>query len=205
MRDGDIRSWASPMRSSEHQQPQQMPASSPVQEPPRRRIRIMDSDDDDHPPGGRAEEVQANPAPQMTPAVAAPQPQPQHVRLAADVVQLDTSESDDMYMLLPPSSPPGQDEQCGQGLRSPKLPPADCRRNPVRAIRRRRFEASAVESSEADDDSSECIEIDTDAQALYREAILGIRNARNARSQLRAATAPCPVCALFAHFLGHFL
>ena len=51
----------------------------------------------------------------------------------------------------------------------------------------------------------QCVETDTGAQDLYRDAILGIRNARNARAQLRSSTAPCPVCALFAAFIRHYM
>ena len=67
------------------------------------------------------------------------------------------------------------------------------------------MEAAAAESDLEDDDSSECVESDTNAQQLYREAILGVRNARNSRHQLRSQTTPCNVCALFAQYLQHFV
>jgi hypothetical protein len=70
---------------------------------------------------------------------------------------------------------------------------------------RRRLEAWAVESSACDDPSSECVESDTDAQDLYRSAIRGVRNARQARQQIRSATEHCPVCAKFAAFIAHFM
>jgi hypothetical protein len=70
---------------------------------------------------------------------------------------------------------------------------------------RRRLEAIAAESSASDVDSSECIESDTNAQDLYREAIRGVRNARQARQQIRSATEHCPVCARFAAFLANFM
>lgn len=70
---------------------------------------------------------------------------------------------------------------------------------------RRRLEAAAVETSASDDRSSDCIESDTDAQDLYRSAIRGVRNARQARQQMRLATEHCPVCANFAAFLAHFM
>jgi hypothetical protein len=72
---------------------------------------------------------------------------------------------------------------------------------------RRRLEAEAEESSacDCDDQSSECIESDTDAQDLYRSAIRGVRNARQARQEIRSATEHCPVCAKFAAFLANFL
>ena len=202
MRNGDIRNWTSPLRPRGHQ-PQQLPPDSPLPEPPRRRIRIVESDDDQQPQRDNAEEVMINPS-QSTPPAAVQQPSPQHALPAADVVHVDTSESEDIYLLLPQSNQPQEDQLCGEVLHSPASPPAHRGRYPDRAHRRRRFEASAVETS-ADDDSSECIESDTGAQDLYREAILGIRNARNARAQLRSSTAPCPVCALFAAFIRHYM
>jgi len=71
--------------------------------------------------------------------------------------------------------------------------------------RRRRLEAVAVESAACDDPSSECIESESDAQDLYRSAIRGVRNARQARQQIRSATQHCPVCAKFAAFIAHFI
>ena len=47
-------------------------------------------------------------------------------------------------------------------------------------------------------------ESELNAQDLYHEAILGVRRANNARSQLRSDTINCPVCAKFAAFLQHF-
>jgi hypothetical protein len=70
---------------------------------------------------------------------------------------------------------------------------------------RRRLEAAAVESAASDDDSSECVESDTNAQDLYRAAIRGVRNARQARQQNRSVTEHCPVCSKFATFLAHFM
>jgi hypothetical protein len=70
---------------------------------------------------------------------------------------------------------------------------------------RRRLEAAAEESGASDDDSSECIESDTNAQDLYRAAIRGVRNARQARQQIRSVTEHCPVCSRFASFLAHFM
>jgi hypothetical protein len=202
MRNGDIRNWTSPLRTPGHQ-PQQAPPDSPLPEPPRRRIRIVESDDDEQPQRDNAEEVMINP-PQSPHSAAVQQPSPQHAEPAADVVHVDTSESEDIYLLLPQSDRPPEDQLCGEGLPSPATSTAHSRRYPVRASRRRRFEASAEETS-AVDDSSECVETDTGAQDLYRDAILGIRNARNARAQLRSSTAPCPVCALFAAFIRHYM
>jgi hypothetical protein len=69
---------------------------------------------------------------------------------------------------------------------------------------RRRLEAAAVESAASNDESSDCIESDTNAQDLYRSAIRGVRNARHARQQIRSVTEHCPVCSKFAVFLAHF-
>ena len=70
---------------------------------------------------------------------------------------------------------------------------------------RMRLEAAAEESAASDDDSSDCIESDTNAQDLYRSAIRGVRNARQARQQIRSVTEHCPVCSRFAAFLAHFM
>ena len=70
---------------------------------------------------------------------------------------------------------------------------------------RRRIAGEAEESELEDDNSSECIESDTNAQQLYREAILGVRNARNSRIHMRSHTTPCNVCAIFAQYLLHFI
>jgi hypothetical protein len=69
---------------------------------------------------------------------------------------------------------------------------------------KRNFCAEA-EETDSTDDSSVCDESEPDAQCLYRQAINGVRNASNARTNLRRATMNCPVCAQFAAFLQHFL
>jgi hypothetical protein len=71
-------------------------------------------------------------------------------------------------------------------------------------IQRRRIEPQAEESS-GQVDSSACSESDEDAQQLYRDAIRGVRSARQARSQVRAATQHCMVCSKFAAFVAKFL
>jgi hypothetical protein len=68
---------------------------------------------------------------------------------------------------------------------------------------RRRIEAEASEST-GSDDSSSCSESDENAQQLYRDAIRGVRNARQARTQVRAATQHCVVCSTFAAFVANF-
>jgi hypothetical protein len=68
-----------------------------------------------------------------------------------------------------------------------------------------KFCGEASESSTTDKPSSDCSESDADAQCLYRSAISGVRNANNARLNLRRQTVNCPVCAKFAAYLQHFL
>lgn len=68
-----------------------------------------------------------------------------------------------------------------------------------------KFCGEASETSTTDKPSSDCSESDPDAQCLYRSAISGVRNASNARLNLRRQTVNCPVCAKFAAYLQHFL
>jgi hypothetical protein len=84
----------------------------------------------------------------------------------------------------------GTDPQCNGKKRSKRSKP--------------KFSAEA-EETDATDDSSECDESEPDAQCLYRQALNGVRNAGNARTNHRRATINCPVCAQFAAFLQHFL
>jgi hypothetical protein len=73
-------------------------------------------------------------------------------------------------------------------------------RNPVQ-----KFCGEAEETSSTGSATSNCDESEPDAQMLYRQAITGVRNAHNARSQRRIATLNCPVCTKFAEYLQHFL
>jgi hypothetical protein len=210
-RNGDIRGWMTPQRMAA---PQQV-TPSPQQQ---RRRRIIESDDsnEDLPMPLQAEaariiaEPLIPPPPQAVPLPAAQAP----------VIQLsDDSESDDMCIPLPhhirqqvaPSERPAQPGL--QRVSSSAPVPEGRRRAPAEAPPlanngrnlRRRIEAEAEESELEDDDSSECIESDTNAQQLYHEAILGVRNARNSRIQMRSHTTPCNVCAIFAQYLQHFM
>ena len=63
----------------------------------------------------------------------------------------------------------------------------------------------ADETSDTGSATSNCNESDPDAQDLYRQAIRGVRNAGNARSNHRRSSMHCPVCAKFAEYLQHFL
>lgn len=98
-----------------------------------------------------------------------------------------------------PSSPR---EHCGRQAQTQRQQPTPAP-NRTRA-QRRRLEAIASESS-GSDDSSDCSESDEDAQQMYRDAIRGVRNARQARNQVRTATQHCVVCATFAKFVANFL
>jgi hypothetical protein len=191
-RDGDIRSWMFEQSPAARLQQLGSPRSNagpPAQSPHPRRRRIVESDSSDVPKGGGAAAVETN-----------------------DIVHL-TTDSDDAVAAAAQQVRPAP-------VRSPRVtpqrraPPAGNaprptpRRPPVTAAsapRRRRLEAEAEETTDIDDDSSECVESDTQARDLYRSAILGVRNARNARAHMRTATSTCPACALFAAFLEHFM
>ena len=70
----------------------------------------------------------------------------------------------------------------------------------------RTLQAEASETSSLTTEGSEsssCVETDTRTQ--YRDAILGVSNARQARLQMRGRTQVCPTCALFASFMGNFI
>lgn len=116
-----------------------------------------------------------------------------HRRLAAGVAQSPRTGQ------RPPASP---QEHFGRQAQSQRRQPTPAT-NHTRA-QRRRLEAEASESSGADD-SSACSESDVDAQQMYRDAIRGVRNARQARTQVRSATQHCVVCSIFAKFVANFL
>jgi hypothetical protein len=73
----------------------------------------------------------------------------------------------------------------------------------------RNLHAEASESSllatTEDDESSQCVGTDTDTRSQYRDAILGVSNARRSRQQMRSGSQVCPTCALFASFMGNFI
>ena len=76
--------------------------------------------------------------------------------------------------------------------------------NRRRSHLRARFIAEADEDNNADSDG-DADESDHDAAALYRDAILGLRNRPNALREQHANTMPCAVCRQFARFLRSFL
>ena len=209
-RNNDIRSWMSPQRTT----PPQQATPSPLQQR-RRRIIESDSSDDNIP-----EPLQPNDAGHMQdPPILPPPPAAPFPALHAPVIEvIDDSESDDMYIPLPQhtrqqNALPERQAQPGRQRPSPHPVPVSRRRASARAAppannvrnQRRRIAGEAEETDQEDDDSSECIESDTNAQQLYREAILGVRNARNSRLHMRSHTTPCSVCAIFGQFLQHFV
>ena len=195
----------------------------------RKRIIESDSDDDiiqeqtDN--AGEAAPEAAAIDPTANAGVVAP------VAAAIDVVQIEES-SDDMWVrpvasaavFTPPAvnrtpSVRRQLQTSASTSRAPSRPiqtPASTSRapsakrlqiapSPQRPHRRaRRFEEEA-EESEDQPTSSGCSESSEDAQALYRRAVLGVRNARNGRQQKRTETVACPVCGKFAAFLENFI
>ena len=76
--------------------------------------------------------------------------------------------------------------------------------NRSRRHHRARFIAEADEDHAADCDG-DADESDHDAAAMYRDAMLGLRNRPNALRVQHADTMPCAVCRQFAKFLRHFL
>ena len=68
---------------------------------------------------------------------------------------------------------------------------------------RSRF-AEEAEESDRETDHNSADESNEDAAALYRSAMLGVRNRPNAMHQVRAGTTPCPACRHFARFLQFF-
>ena len=76
--------------------------------------------------------------------------------------------------------------------------------NRRRRRHRARFIAEADEDNAADSDG-DADESDHDAAAMYRDAMLGLRNRPNALRVQHADTMPCAVCRQFATFLRHFM
>ena len=129
------------------------------------------------------------------------------------VIQLDSSSDDSMYLPFPRqqgsqgAARPASHNHLGLGTGAVR----NNQRGSTRGIGKKRSKKSkpkfCAEAEETDttEDSSDCAESDPDAQCLYRQAMNGVRNAKNARTILRGATMNCPVCAKFAAYLQHFL
>jgi hypothetical protein len=210
----DIRKWLSPKSNSTT---------------PKRRRRVMSTSSSDN----ERHASETNTAAQHTPSRSAPlpiaaarihgPPLPTPIAeqqaeattsRAQDVIELSSSD-DSMYIYARPTGG-------GAAVRSPK-PDAEQLRSSSQAKRRRRntkperssrgksssqSQKFTVEAEEASTDHESecesCAESDMNAQDLYHEAIMGVRRANNARTQLRNATINCPVCAKFASYLQHF-
>jgi len=152
--------------------------------------------------------------PQPPPSAAKSEATPQHME---DIIQLSSTE-DSMYICrscarptdgeeaATPSRPAAVQRRCSsnspQQRRNSKRKRARC---VTENSRKKKFTAEAEEmSTDHDSESESCDESEPNAQDLYHEAIMGVRRANHARSQLRSKTINCPVCAKFAAFLQHF-
>jgi hypothetical protein len=96
---------------------------------------------------------------------------------------------------------------CGAGVSRTRMPLTVVNSHHVPPSHRSQH-AEASESSllpTEDDESSPCVEFDTDARSQYRDAILGVSNAHRARHQMRGRSQVCPTCSLFASFMGNFI
>jgi hypothetical protein len=193
--------------------------------PRRRRVITSDSDEDEH-IGGGGPAIQnpqsATPREDTIRNSSARPPAEEHSN-----GQVHHVSSDDDSMYVPGVRNPSRNaaaQQTGrvQQISSPQKskraatktasPRATASLGPAKARGKRsrnsRFVGEADEDSSNDDVSdysSDCIERDTNGADLYCQAVSSLRNANNARNQLRAATTNCRVCAKFALFLQHFL
>jgi hypothetical protein len=157
----------------------------------------------------------------------------QHVAQHQNVVQLSSSDDDSMYIPLPraaaaarpmPQEPTAQARSLHTPVHTPNrrtprsnetprrgTPQSNTarvgNRRPRPAPSRRDTFAGEAEEATTDEDSqvSDCAESDTHGADLYRQAMASCRNANAARTQLRAETTDCRVCAKFAAYLQHFL
>jgi hypothetical protein len=210
----DIRKWLSPKSSSST---------------PNRRRRVMSTSSSDnerqeseqntarqtalrspaHPPNAPAS---SNVAPQQSQSAGTPSDaQP----IAEDVIELSSSEdSTFIYRACPrPAGGAAKATPTRQAVNQRKGKggqPRRSRRDRERARggttpnKKRKFTAEAEEASTDYSESDSCAESEQNAQDLYHEAMMGVRKANHARTQLRSATINCPVCAKFAAYLQHF-
>ena len=135
-----------------------------------------------------------------------------------EVIQLSTTSEDSMYVPLPrqpesrSSAQPAIMNSHGSHRSGRHTQRGSTQRRQLNGTARKRPRNSklnccceAEETSTSDTSTSQCDESEPNAQMLYQQAIIGVRNARNSRSQLRKATMNCPVCEKFAAYLQHFL
>jgi hypothetical protein len=134
--------------------------------------------------------------------------------IASEVIQLETTSEDSMYVPLTSRNESGGAarlaERNNHGIRTRRQTiNQHGSRSRVGSKRSRKMKqkycAEAEETSDNGSFTSDCNESDTDAQDLYRQAISGVRNAGNARTIHRRSSMHCPVCAKFAEYLQHFL
>jgi hypothetical protein len=135
--------------------------------------------------------------------------------IAEDVIELSSSEdSTFIYRACPrptggaaratPTRQAVDQRKCNS--RQPRRSRADRERARGGKIpkKHKKFTTEAEEASTDYSESESCAESEQNAQDLYHEAMMGVRKANHARTQLRSATINCPVCAKFAAYLQHF-
>jgi len=200
----DIRDWIS------------SPGSSAKGTPARRR-RVMSTSDSEAERNLGAESQQQQPHHQNANMINDGNPRDDdagdNAQEERQVIQLDSSSDDSMYLPFPRqqgsegAARPASRNHLGLGTGAVR----NNLRGSTRGIGKKRSKKSKpkfcaeAEESDTTEDSSDCDESDPDAQCLYRQAMNGVRNAKNARTILRGSTMNCTVCAKFAAYLQHFL
>jgi hypothetical protein len=212
---GDIRNFLPP------------PSSSTKSTPRRRRVITSDSEDEEliggegpaMPDHQTARSASARNTESTTRSpTAAPNSPPVHVLSDDDCMYIAGVRNPHRNASHQQHHPPGNRQQrstpvAAKAASKTATPRATQTTGTARARNKRssssRFVGEATEASSNDDHtsdfSSDCIELDTNGADLYRQAVSSLRNANNARNQLRAATTNCRVCAQFAAYLQHFL
>jgi len=185
---------------------------------PSRRRRVMSTSDSEEERNLSAQRPLPLPHPQNDLTNDGNQPEIIHSD-AGDVINLTSSSEDSMYIPHPrqqtsggaarpvrQQAPGGAARPVRRNIGGPRASGRGRRCNGKKQSQKKKPNFSAeAEEWDTTDDSSDCDESDPDAQCLYRQAMNGVRNAGNARNNLRRATINCPVCALFAEYLQHFL
>jgi len=159
--------------------------------------------------------VVTNNVPPLTPQIASKKEVAASPK-AEDVIELSSSD-DSMYILLRSderragggaartSTRPAAEQNSSKGKRPSRSTKRERSKCGASARKSQKFTGEAEEAStDYESEFESCAESELNAQDMYHEAIMGVRRANNARSQLRSATINCPVCAKFAAFLQHF-
>ena len=165
----------------------------------RRRVQFTSSSSDDDPPH----------QPMMLPAETQHANIPvnqEHQAAQGNAIVIETSDSDAGDIWVRPRASQQQPPPLPNNIRR-QLRTVNEQTHHRRQTRNlhRRIVGEAEESSGEHDHTSSCSESDEDAQAMYRSAIVGVRNARQSRIQVRADTQPCRICAQFAAYIANFL